>query len=339
MKISNNGIKDITVIGGGPTGLSAMFRAGMHETSARLFESLPMLGGQVSALYPEKNIYDVNGIPEIKGSDLIQNLWYQIKSFDQEINLGTTVQRIYKNNKKSNFMVETDKGSYPTNAIIIGGGIGTIAPRELKVRGIDSIKSGIQYAVKKKKSYKNQNVVILGGGDSAVDWALELQSIANSVHIVHRRDEFRAHASTVKKLQYLNHRRKLKIYTPYSPYEIDGNNSVKSLTIKNMSGKITTIPCDVILVMYGFVSNLGPMGNWNIDVEKKRIKVNQRMETSISGFFAAGDVVSYDGKIKLISTGFAEAAIAVKSAIEFIHPGKSVKMKFSSISGKPKGIK
>ncbi len=331
-------VKDITVIGGGPTGLAAMFRAGMHEVSARLFESMPMLGGQVSALYPEKYIYDVFGIPEIKAADLIQNLKNQIKGFNQEIHLDSTVSKIHFRNNSPKFIVETDEFDFPTNAIVIGGGIGTITPRQLQVRGAEFIKNGIQYAVTKKKDYENKRVVILGGGDSAVDWALELQPIAKSVSIIHRRDEFRAHASTVQRMQYLDHRGKLNIFTPYSPFEVEGKDSVQSITIKSISGKLKIIPCDVILVMFGFVSNLGPMGNWNLELEKKRIKVNQRMETSIPGVFAAGDVVTYGGKIKLISTGFAEAAIAVKSAIKYLNPEKKVKTQFSSMVGKPKGI-
>jgi len=331
-------VRDITVIGGGPTGLAAMFRAGMHEVSARLFESMPMLGGQVSALYPEKYIYDVFGIPEIKASTLIQNLKSQIKNFNHEIHLEETVQKIRCHKGNPNFTVETEQGEFPTNSIVIAGGIGTITPRQLQVKGAEFIKHGIQYAVSKKEDYKEKRVVILGGGDSAVDWALELQPIAESVSIIHRRDEFRAHASTVRRMHYLDHRGQMNIFTPFSPFEVTGNESVQSISIKSITGKIKNIPCDVILVMFGFVSNLGPIGNWNLKIEKKRIRVNQRMETSIKGFFAAGDVVIYDGKIKLISTGFAEAAIAVKSAIEFVNPDKRVKTQFSSMVGKPKGI-
>lgn len=331
-------VKDITIIGGGPTGLAAMFRAGMHEVSARLFESLPMLGGQVSALYPEKYIYDVFGIPKVKAADLIQNLKSQINGFDHEIHLDETVQKIHCHQEKPNFTVETDQSRFPTNSIVIAGGIGTLTPRQLQVRGAEFIKKGIQYAVENKKDYEKKRVVILGGGNSAVDWALEFQPIAKSVSIVHRRDEFRAHASTVRRMHYLDHLGKMRIYTPFSPWEIEGDESVQSITIKSISGKQIKIPCDVILVMFGFVSNLGPMGNWNLEIEKKKIKVNQRMETSISGIYAAGDVVTYDGKIKLISTGFAEAAIAVKSTIKFINPGKKVKTQYSSMVGKPRGI-
>jgi len=333
-----NELKDITVIGGGPTGLAALFRSGMHEKSARLFESMPMLGGQVSALYPEKYIYDIFGIPEINAQQLVQNLKHQIKDFSHEIHLDEAVHSIHCNTNAPQFSIETKNGVFPTKSIIIAGGIGTITPRPLKIRGADKIKSGIKYVVGKKEDYENKKVVILGGGDSAVDWALELQPIADAVSIVHRRDEFRAHASNVRRMQYLDHRRKLNIYTPFSPVALNGTNTVESVSIKSVSGKLKTIPCDVILVMFGFVSNLGSMESWNLDVDKKKIKVNQKMETNIPGIFAAGDVVSYDGKIKLISTGFAEAAIAVKSAIEFIHPEKSVKTKYSSMIGKPKGI-
>lgn len=329
-------IRDVTIIGGGPTGLAAAFRAGMHEISARIVETATQLGGQVTALYPEKKIYDVFGLPEILGKDLVRDLIKQGLQFGAEVSLGEAVMAV---NYKDDGLMEviTDSRAYPTRAVIIAGGIGLITPRKHDADGCDRLEGkGVYYSVQHLELFRGQKVVIAGGGDSALDWVINLAEVAERVTLVHRSDDFKGHASTVRQVQQLADRGRVGLHISTVVTALHGNSHLEAVTLRNSRGIEHTIEAQALLPMLGFHMNLGPMTQWGLKFEQKNIVVNSRMETNLPGVFAAGDMVTYPGKIKLIATGFAEAAIAVKSAVEHVRPGEKVRVQYSSIAGLPK---
>ena len=330
-------VRDLTIIGGGPTGLAAAFRAGMHEISARLVDTASQLGGQVMALYPEKKIYDVFGLPEVLGKDLVHNLMKQALQFGADVRLGESVQGLRLPDGESALQVLTDQGSYSTRAVLLAGGLGLITPRKHDAEGCDRLEGkGIYYGVRDPEFFRGKKVVIVGGGDSALDWALNLRPIAARVTLVHRSQEFAGHASTLREVQQLADFGHLTLHTSTLLTAAHGNGKLEAVTLRNSRGVEQTVEAQALLPMIGFHVNLGPMERWGLAFEEKRILVNSRMETSLPGVFAAGDIVTYPGKIKLIATGFAEAAIAVKSAVEYIRPGERVSLKYSSVAGLPK---
>ncbi|MBD8006938.1 NAD(P)/FAD-dependent oxidoreductase [Bacillus norwichensis] len=309
---------DMTIIGAGPAGLFTAFYAGMRNSSVKVIESLPQLGGQLAALYPEKYIYDVAGFPKIKAQNLVNNLKEQLKLFSQTICLGQSVQNVEKL-EDGTFKLTTDKEIHYSKSIIITAGIGAFQPRKLEVEKAEQYEEkNLHYFVDDMKKFEGQRVVILGGGDSAVDWALMLESIAEKVTLVHRRDKFRAHESSVNQLKESS----VEIKTPFAASDIIcDEDSIKKLVIQEVRGDaVEEIELDSLICNYGFVSSLGPIKDWGIEIEKNSIVVNSKMETNIPGIYAAGDITTYDGKVKLIATGFGEAPTAVSNAKAYIDP-------------------
>lgn len=313
-------IYDITIIGGGPVGMFAAFYAGMRNAKTKVIESLPVLGGQVALLYPEKTLYDVGGFAGVTGKELVHQLTAQMQHFDQEICLEEEVKNIEKLDEHL-FSLTTSKGTHYSKTIIITTGQGSFQPRKLALdTASDYEESNLHYIVKKIDQYKDKTVVICGGGDTAVDWALTLESVAKKVYLVHRRDRFRAHEGTVEILKASS----VEVLTPFVPYELIGRDSkIESVLFKETRGDgIKKIELDYFIVNYGFVSSLGPIKQWNLDIDRTDIVVNSKMETSVSGIYAAGDSITFDGKIKLIATGFGEAPTAVNHAVHSIHPNE-----------------
>ncbi|GIN88991.1 ferredoxin--NADP reductase 2 [Siminovitchia terrae] len=309
---------DMTIIGAGPAGMFTAFYAGMRNSSVKVIESLPQLGGQLAALYPEKYIYDVAGFPKIKAQDLVNNLKEQLKLFSQTICLGQSVQNVEKL-EDGTFKLTTDKEIHYSKSIIITAGIGAFQPRKLEVEKAEQYEDkNLHYFVDDMKKFEGQRVVILGGGDSAVDWALMLEPIAEKVTLVHRRDKFRAHESSVNQLKESS----VEIKTPFAASDIIcDEESIKKLVIQEVRGDaVEEIELDALICNYGFVSSLGPIKDWGIEIEKNSIVVNSKMETNIPGIYAAGDITTYDGKVKLIATGFGEAPTAVSNAKAYIDP-------------------
>jgi ferredoxin/flavodoxin---NADP+ reductase len=328
--------RDLTIIGGGPTGMAAAFRAGMHEISARIIDIASQLGGQVMALYPEKKIYDVFGLPEVLGKDLVHNLMKQALQFGAEVRLGESVQGLRFLDQRV-IEVITDQGNYPTRTVLLAGGLGLITPRKHDAQGCDRLEGkGVYYSVRDPELFRGKKVVIVGGGDSALDWALNLRPIAARVTLVHRSQDFAGHASTLREVQQLADYGHLTLHTSTLLTEAHGNGRLEAVTLRNSRGLEHTVEAQALLPMIGFHVNLGPMERWGLEFAEKKIVVNSRMETSQPRVFAAGDIVAYPGKIKLIATGFAEAAIAVKSAVEYLRPGEKVSLKYSSVAGLPK---
>ncbi|RST77653.1 NAD(P)/FAD-dependent oxidoreductase [Siminovitchia acidinfaciens] len=309
---------DMTIIGAGPAGMFTAFYAGMRNSSVKIIESLPQLGGQLAALYPEKYIYDVAGFPKIKAQDLVNNLKEQLKLFSQTICLGQSVQNVEKLDDGT-FKLTTDQEIHYSKSIIITGGIGAFQPRKLEIEEAEQYEGkNLHYFVDDMKKFEGKRVVILGGGDSAVDWALMLEPIAEKVTLVHRRDKFRAHESSVTQLKSSS----VEIKTPFAASDIicDGE-SINKLVIQEVRGDaVEEIELDSLICNYGFVSSLGPIKDWGIEIEKNSIVVNSKMETNIPGIYAAGDITTYDGKVKLIATGFGEAPTAVSNAKTYIDP-------------------
>ncbi|SHE81309.1 thioredoxin reductase (NADPH) [Seinonella peptonophila] len=310
-------VKDITIIGGGPTGLFAAFYAGMRHASVRVIESMPQLGGQLSALYPEKYIYDVAGFPKIKAQDLIQQLTKQTEMFAPEFCLDEKVLDVRKIEERL-FEIETDKYTYQSRSVIITAGVGAFEPRKLNLPGVERFEqSNLHYFVNQMEDFRDQHVLIAGGGDSAVDWALMLEPIAKSVTIVHRRDKFRAHEHSVEQMLASS----VRILTPKEIQSIEGDTKISSVTlIDKKSNQTELLTPDAMIVSYGFISSLGPIKNWGLTLEKGSIIVNSRMETNIPGIYAAGDIATYPGKVKLIAVGFGEAPTAVNNAKQYIDP-------------------
>lgn len=321
-------IYDITVIGGGPTGLFTAFYGGMRNASVKIIESLPQLGGQLAALYPEKYIYDVAGFPKVRARDLVENLKEQIKLFEPTICLEQAVQKLEKM-EDGIIKLTTDKEIHYSKAVIITAGVGAFQPRRLDLENAREYEGkNLHYFVDNMQYFKDKNVVIFGGGDSAVDWALMLEPIAQKVTIVHRRDKFRAHEHSVEMLKQSD----VDIKTPYVPVELIGNGeNIKQVVLQTTKGEETeTIDVDEVIVNYGFVSSLGPIKEWGLEIERNSIVVNSKMETNIPGVYAAGDITTYEGKVKLIATGFGEAPTAVSNAKAYIDPTARLQPKHST---------
>ncbi|KYG26156.1 NAD(P)/FAD-dependent oxidoreductase [Priestia endophytica] len=312
---------DLTIIGGGPVGLFTAFYAGMRQASVKIIESLPQLGGQLSALYPEKYIYDIAGFPRIRAQELIHNLKEQMSEFNPTICLDQAVNKLEKE-PDGVFKLTTNTQTHYSRAIIITAGNGAFQPRKLELPGEEKYaQSNLHYFVDDLNKFAGKQVVIFGGGDSAVDWALMLEPIAEKVTLVHRRDKFRAHEHSVKTLN----NSKVNVLTPFVPVELIGDKKIEQLLLEEVKGeRKEIIDVDEVIVNYGFLSSLGPIKNWGLGLEKNSIVVNSKMETNIEGIYAAGDICTYTGKVKLIASGFGEAPTAVSNAKVYIDPTAKV---------------
>ena len=320
-------IKDITIIGGGPTGIFALFYAGMRSATAQVVDALPDLGGQLTALYPEKYIFDVAGFPKILAKDLVKSLAEQAAQFGQPIHLGQRVTGLEAEN--GHFVIVTDKARFPTRSIVVAAGIGAFSPRRLPQACAQPwYGRGIYDVVTNPEDFRGQRVVIIGGGDSAFDWGVQLLGRASHVTIVHRSDRFRAHGATIAQFQAAVTAGGAAIYTFHELHDIKcavSPERFSHLELRDIKAKTTReIESDVVLPMLGFVSDIGPLAEWGLTLEKDEIVVNSQMETGRPGIYAAGDVTTYPGKLKLIATGFAEAAAAVNQAVHWIYPEKKV---------------
>jgi thioredoxin reductase (NADPH) len=313
--------RDITIIGGGPTGLFAAFYAGMRGVSTRIIDSLPDLGGQLTALYPEKYIYDVGGYPRILARDLAKELIEQGLQFGADVKLEEEVRELTRHDDGT-FTINTNRDAYPTRAILIAAGKGAFAPRSLECPGYDELLGkGVAYHVKDPSEYHGKKVLVVGGGDSAVDWVLNLKGKTERLILIHRRDGFRAHAHSMKLLREAVETGEIELLTHKEVRSIDGQACVTGVTIfDNKTNEDTHFAVDAVIALIGFKPDLGPLASWGLEFEKHSIKVNNRLETNLPGVFAAGDIAHYEGKLELIATGFSEAAMAVNHAVHLINP-------------------
>lgn len=306
---------DLAIIGAGPVGLFAAYYAGFRGFSTVVMDALPEIGGQVSAMYPEKEIFDIAGFPSIRGRELIENLAQQAGAFNPTYLLGEKVAGLACADDSVTLTTE-DGTTVTAKALLIAGGIGSFTPRPIPT-GAEWLGRGLVYFVPSLQEHAGKDVVIVGGGDSAFDWAWSLLPIAKSVAIVHRRDAFRAHATTVDKVRDAG----VRLIVNSEIASVEGDAVVRSVTVRSKGdGAEETLPCDTLVAALGFVANIGPITEWGLDLDKRHIRVNSAMFTNLPRVLACGDICSYEGRVPLIAVGFGEAATAVNNAAPLIDP-------------------
>ena len=318
----SDGVTDVAIIGAGPTGLFAAFYAGLRQMSVKLIDSLEMLGGQLTTLYPEKYIYDVAGFPRVLAKDLSNNLVEQATQYHPAVCLGEQVLGLQHCEATRLYTLRTSKGKHYARSVIVSAGVGAFQPKTLPLPNATQFEGkGLYYFVKEVKAFEGKKVLIVGGGDSAVDWANMLSPVAQQLTLIHRRDQFRAHEDSVVKMR----QSPAHIRTFYELKAIDGNGKLEQATIyDNRTKAEETLDVDAVLVNIGFSNSLGPIKEWGLEIEGSQIKVDGMMQTSRPGVFAAGDICTYPGKLKLIATGFGEACIAVNYAKHYLDPSANI---------------
>jgi thioredoxin reductase (NADPH) len=326
-------LRDITIIGGGPTGLFAAFYAGMRGTSCRIVDSLPELGGQLMALYPEKYIFDVGGYPKVLAKDLAKSLIQQAMQFQPEVVLDQQVRTLERDG--DDFVLTCSSGVFRSRSIVIAGGKGAFEPMKLACPGYDEFMyRGVEFGVRDPEAFRGKRVLVVGGGDSALDFVLMLKDVAERITLVHRRDGWRAHGATVERMETAAAEGEIDLRTFHEVRQIHGVDRIEGVTIFDNRTEVDfDLPCDAVISCLGFKPDLGPIKNWGLEVDKNRILVDRLMATNVPGIYAAGDIVEYEGKLDLIATGFAEAAVAVNNAVHYVdptarvNPGHSTNMK------------
>ena len=323
---------DVLVIGAGPVGLFCVHQLGIIGLKCEVVDNLDKKGGQCIELYPDKPIYDIPAIPECTGEELTNSLIEQIKPFKTNFHLSDRVEEIKKEN--NNWLIKTIKGKeFKAPNIIIAGGVGSFEPRKFLAKECKKFEGKeILYSVKDKTIFKDKTVSIFGGGDSALDWAIELSGNSN-VKLIHRRDEFRGAQSSVNKVKQLEKQGKIEILTPYQLSSVEGENKIKNIDIKHDDESIKKIETDYVLGFFGLIMQLGPIVNWGLNLDKKHIPVNtENFETNQKGIFAIGDICTYKGKVKLILSGFHEGALAARGCFKYARPDEKLRFEFSTTS-------
>ena len=323
---------DVLVIGAGPTGLFCVHQLGIIGLKCEVVDNLDKIGGQCIELYPDKPIYDIPAIPMCTGEELTNNLIKQIKPFKTNFHLSDRVEEIKKN--KNNWLIKTKKGKeFKAPNIIIAGGVGSFEPRKFLVKECEKFEEKeILYSVKDKSIFKDKTVSIFGGGDSALDWAIELSANAK-VKLIHRRDEFRGTQASVDKVKALSKEGKIELFTKYQLSSVEGDKKIKSIKIKHEDESIQKIETDYLLGFFGLIMKLGPIANWGLNLNKKHIPVNtENFETNQKGIFAIGDISTYHGKLKLILSGFHEGALAARGCFKYARPDENLRFEFSTTS-------
>lgn len=327
---------DILIIGAGPTGLFAVFEAGLLKMKCHLIDALPQVGGQCSELYPKKPIYDIPAYPEILAGDLTVKLMEQCKQFEPGFTLGERAETIEKHADGA-FIVTTNKGTkHKAPVVAIAGGLGSFEPRKPQLDNIAFYEDkGVAYIIKDPEVYRDKKVVISGGGDSALDWSIFLSEVASEVTLIHRRNEFRGALDSVDKVQQLKDNGKINIITPAEVTALIGKNQLEAIEVTKSGEQPVRIETDCFMPLFGLSPKLGPIADWGLEIEKNAIKVNNALDyqTNIPGVFAIGDVNTYPGKLKLILCGFHEATLMCQAAYQIINPGKRYVLKYTTVSG------
>ena len=326
---------DIVIIGAGPVGLFTVFEAGLLKLKCHLIDALPQVGGQLTEIYPKKPIYDIPGYPLILASDLIKNLMDQIKPFKPTFTLGERAQSIEKleNNK---FRIVTSRGSVIEAPVItIAGGLGSFEPRKPPIENIAEFEDkGVEYIVRDPELYRGKDIVIAGGGDSALDWTIYLTEVAKNVTLIHRRNEFRGALDSVEKVMHLRDAGKIKVITQSEVIGLSGANKLNELTIKHDVEGLIQHKTHHFIPLFGLSPKLGPIADWALNIDKNAIEVNTfDYSTNVPGIFAVGDINTYPGKLKLILCGFHEGTLAMQSAFKIVHPDKKLSFKYTTVTG------
>ena len=328
---------DVLIIGAGPTGLFCAHQLGIIGLSCEIVDNLDKAGGQCIELYPDKPIYDIPAVPECTGEELTKKLLEQIKPFNTDFFFNERVEEIKQN--RENWVVKTNnKNEFSAPNILIAGGVGSFEPRKLAVKEAEKFENKfLFYAVRDKEKFKNKNISIFGGGDSALDWALELSKFSK-INLIHRRSEFRGAPHTLSEIKKLEKEGKIFIKTPCQLESIEGNEKIDSVNLKFDDGKIEKINTDIILGFFGLIMKLGPIAEWGLNMNKKTILVNsENFETNKKGIFAVGDICNYPGKLRLILSGFHEVALASVECFKRARPNEKYKFEFTTSSATIKG--
>ena len=323
---------DVLIIGAGPTGLFCAHQLGIIGLSCEIVDNLDKVGGQCIELYPDKPIYDIPAIPECTGEELTNNLLQQIKPFKIKFHLNERVEQLKKVNNRWHIKT-SGKQEFDVASIVIAGGVGSFEPRKFPLKDCEKFEgNSLFYSIKDKSVFKKKTVSIFGGGDSALDWAIELSNISK-VNLIHRRDGFSGAESSVQKVKDLNDQGKINLYTKYQLDKVLGDKNINSVKIKHDDGKVKEFKTDYVLGFFGLIMQLGPILNWGLNLDKKTITVNtESFETNLDGIFAIGDICSYSGKLKLILSGFHEGALAARGCFKYAKPDEKLRFEFTTTS-------
>ena len=323
---------DALIIGAGPTGLFTAHQLKLIGLDCEIVDNLDKIGGQCIELYPDKPIYDIPAIPKCTGEELTNNLINQLKPFDIKFHLGERVEEVKKDN--DNWIVKTNnEKTFQTPNVIIAGGVGSFEPRKFSPKGCEKFENkSLFYSVKNKSIFKDKTISIFGGGDSALDWAVEL-SANSKVNLIHRRDDFRGAQLTVDKVKELSKSGKINLYTKYQLDKVNGSDQLQSIDIKHDDGEIKNLKTDYVLGFFGLIMQLGPIANWGLNLDKKTIEVDtEKFETNQKGIYAVGDICNYPGKLKLILSGFHEGALAARACFKLARPNEKYRFEFTTSS-------
>ena len=326
---------DICIIGAGPVGLFTVFEAGLLKMRCHLIDALPQIGGQLSEIYPQKPIYDIPGYPEIKAQELIDRLMEQINPFEPGFTLGERVEELEKQADGS-YIVRTNEGTaVHCQVVAIAGGLGCFEPRKPEITGLEDFEGkGVAYMVKQPEQFRDKNIVLAGGGDSALDWTIYLADVAKKVTLVHRGDTFRGAPDSAEKVFDLAKEGKINLVLQSNVLSISGNKHIESITLVGKDKEEKILETDYLIPLFGLSPKLGPLANWGLNIDKSAIEVNTfDYSTNLERIFAIGDINTYPGKLKLILCGFHEAALMVQSAFKFVYPDQKLSFKYTTVYG------
>lgn len=326
---------DICIVGAGPVGLFAVFEAGLLKMRCHLVDALPQVGGQLSEIYPKKPIYDIPGYPEILAGDLVHNLMKQIEPFNPTFTLGERVDT-FSRQEDGSFIVGTNEGTtISCRAVVIAGGLGCFEPRKPEVTGLESFEGkGVAYMVKDPEKFRGKKVVLAGGGDSALDWAIFLSDVAEELSLVHRSETFRGAPDSAEKVYALAKSGRINLLLNSNVTAVQGNGHLQSVKITDKDNTIRDLPTEYFIPLFGLTPKLGPIANWGLHIDKIAIEVNtEDYSTNIPGVYAIGDINTYPGKLKLILCGFHEAALMAQSAFRFVYPDQKLSFKYTTVNG------
>lgn len=326
---------DICIIGAGPVGLFAVFEAGLLKMRCHLVDALPQVGGQLSEIYPHKPIYDIPGAPEIKAQELVDNLMKQIAPFAPSFTLGERVETIERQEDKSFIVTTSDNTKIHCKVITIAGGLGCFEPRKPAIEQLEAFEGkGVTYMVKDPELFRDKNIVLAGGGDSALDWTIYLSNVAKSVTLVHRGDTFRGAPDSAEKVFHLAEAGKINLVLKSNIIKINGNGKLNEVLIEGSDKTVTPMATDYLIPLFGLSPKLGPIADWGLNIDKSAISVNTfDYSTNVEGIYAIGDINTYPGKLKLILCGFHESALMAHSAFKHVYPNQRLSFKYTTVNG------
>jgi thioredoxin reductase (NADPH) len=326
---------DICIIGAGPVGLFAVFEAGLLKMRCHLIDALPQVGGQLSEIYPQKPIYDIPGYPEVTAQELVDNLMVQIKPFNPTFSLGERVDHLTKQSDGSYTLTTSDKTQIHAKVIVIAGGLGCFEPRKPVLENLEQFEGkGVTYMVKNPEAFRNKKVMLAGGGDSALDWAIFLSKVAEKVTLVHRNETFRGAPDSAAKVFDLASSGKIDLILSANLKELGGNGHLNQVTLEGKGKEEIKVDTDFLIALFGLSPKLGPIADWGLSVDKNAIEVDTRdYSTGVERIYAIGDINTYPGKLKLILCGFHEAAIMMHSVFKYVYPEQKLSFKYTTVNG------